>query len=610
MAKRMTYWACFFVAFCLFSAPVGAEDLTLQASVDQTRVEVGDVVQLTVSISSEGLRDAPVPDVPLPGGVEMIGRTSSSSTSIQIINGAMTRTKTVSYIFSLKTTREGSFVIGPARVTYRGNRYDSSPIRIEVTKASGKSRTRPTPSAQQHFNPSELRQLEENLFVEAIPDKQSVYVGEQVTVSYKIFTRYNLNNVHYGQVPTFTGFWVESIFEAQRLDLKRENVEGRVFNAALLKRVALFPTTSGKQSLEQLEVICEIPRRGRTRSLFDFGFDSFHNQQVTVRAGALELDVKSLPLGAPQGFGGAVGQFQVSAEAIPTTVKAGDPIAVKVTVSGTGNLNGVNEPIRPKASYLKFYDPKTSVETRKEAGKLGGHKVFEYVVIPERAGSVQIPPFQLAYFDPIGERYRTAISQPIALTVQPGVQATQSVPMPRGRGEVRLLGEDIRYIKPDQTELVDQGQMLYQETWFWGMQVIPVLGFFGALFYNRHRVRLEGDVAYARRRRSRSEARRRLGEAERLMKAGEQGAFHAEVYRSLTVFLADRLNQQAAGFTADSAENLLVEAGVSEGAIAEVRAVFQTCDLARFASTEVSAEGMKALFARAERLIEELGRQI
>ena len=66
---------------------------------------------------------------------------------------------------------------------------------------------------------SEIREIEQNLFLQAIPEKRVVYVGEQVGVTYKLFTRYDLRNVQYGHVPTFTGFWAETVFDAQRLNM-------------------------------------------------------------------------------------------------------------------------------------------------------------------------------------------------------------------------------------------------------------------------------------------------------------------------------------------------------------------------------------------------------
>lgn len=584
-----------------------AQDVTVQASVDRTRVEVGDLIQFTVAVEAAQMGGVSAPQVPTPDGLQLTGSTSSTSMSVNIVNGEMTTKRTTTYHFSFRAQRTGTYVLGPAQLAHGGKTIRSDQVRVEVVKRSGRPQTRPAPSTGRSMGGSEIREIEQNLFLQAIPEKRMVYVGEQVGVTYKLFTRYDLRNVQYGHVPTFTGFWAETVFDAQRLNMQREVVDGRAFNTALLKRLALFPTTAGKHTLEQLEVNCEIVAGRRSRGLFDF--DPFDTQQVTVRSGDIEIEVRPLPTGAPKGFGGAVGQFEMRAEAIPDQVKAGDPVAVKVVVQGAGNLHAIDEPIRPDRARFKFYDPKTNLETQKQDTRISGKKTFEYVAIPQKAGQVILPPFTLAYFDPVQRRYKTVQTEPIALHVTPGELAPQPVDGLRGE-EVRAMGSDIRYIKPDRIHLADQGLLLYQRSGFWLLQLVPVLGVVGAYAYRRHRARLEGDVAYARRRRSRSEAQQRLGRAKGLMASGDSAGFHGEVHRSLAQFVADRTNLSVAGLTADHIGAVLVEHGVDAQVIAGVQDVFGQCDQARFAPGQISAEQMQALFAQAEDLIGALERCI
>ena len=594
----------------LWAQRTDAQDVSMQASVNRTRVEVDDLIQFTVEVEAAQMGSVSAPQVPTPDGLQLTGSTSSTSMSVNIVNGAMTTKRTTTYHFSFRAQKVGTFVLGPAQLTHDGKTIRSDQVRVEVAKRSGRPQTRPAPSTGRSMGQSEIQEIEQNLFLQAIPEKRMVYVGEQVGVTYKLFTRYDLRNVQYGHVPTFTGFWAETVFDAQRLNMQREVVDGRAFNTALLKRLVLFPTTAGKHTLEQLEVNCEIVAGRRPRSLFDFDpFNTFDTQQVTVRSGDIEIEVKPLPAGAPKGFGGTVGQFEMRAEAIPSTVKAGDPVAVKIVVQGAGNLHAINEPVRPERSGFKFYDPKTNLETRKRGTRISGQKTFEYVAIPYKTGQVILPPFTLAYFDPVQKLYKTVQTKPIALQVTPGEQMPQPVDGLPGE-EVRALGRDIRYIKPDRMHLADQGLLLYQRSGFWLLQLIPVLGVAGAYAYRRHRVRLEGDVAYARRRRSRSEAQRRLGKARGLMEAGDSAGFYGEVHRSLSQFVADRTNRVAAGLTADQIGAMLVERGVDAQVIAGVQDVFGQCDQARFAPGQISAEQMQALFAQTEDLIGALERCI
>ena len=587
--------------------------VSIQASVDRSRVEVGEIVQFTVSVEAQQMSGLAAPEVPSPNGLQLVGSTSSTSTSISIVNGSMSTTRTTTYSFSFRTEKEGSFILGPAKVTHEGKTYQSSSARVEVVKGTGQAQTRPTPSPGQSLSTEQIQEIQENLFLQAVPDKQSVYVGEQVGITYKLYTRYDLNNVHYGQIPTFTGFWTETIFDAKRLDLKREVIDGRAYNVSELKRLALFPTTRGTHQLDQLEVVCDVPMRTRSRSLFGFdpfdSFDPFRTQQVTVRSEDISVEVNPLPTGAPQGFSGAVGRFDITVDVTPTTVLAGDPVSVKVNVVGVGNLQAILEPVRPNDAQFRFYDPKTTLEADVQGGRYGGKKTFEYVMIPGKAGEVELPPFKLVFFDPIRGRYETVASRSMTLTVTPNGNLSQPEVI-ANREEVRLLGQDIRYIKPNREQLVDQSGLLYQRGSYWLLQFLPVVGVVVAYVYRKHQEKLEGDVAYARRRRAHSEARKRLGEAARLKEAGEFAAFHAELHRSVAQFLADRLNRSAAGLTAEEASRILKDKKIDDDHIVQVRHIFQQCDMARFAPGQVNAEQVNVLYEKAVGVIDYLERVI
>lgn len=607
---RVGIWSLFCLMF--FCGQNVAAQVTIDASVDRSQVEVGEVVQLTVAVEAGQVSGLPAPQLPTPQGLQLVGSTSSTSTSISIVNGAMSTTRTTTYVFSFKADKEGSYVLGPVKVTHDGRTYQSS-ARVEVVKGTGRPKTTPSPSSGQSFNASQLREIEENLFLQAIPDKESVYVGEQVGVSYKLYTRYDVRNVHYGHIPTFTGFWAETVFDAKHLNMQRETVDGRVYKVSTLKRLALFPTTRGTHQLDQLEVVCDVPLQTRSRSLFGFdpfdSFDPFRTQQVTVRSGDLAIEVKPLPPQAPPGFAGAVGRFNITVDATPTTVLQGDPVSVKVNIVGVGNLQSISEPVRPDDAQFRFYDPKTHLETQVQGGNYGGKKTFEYVMIPEKSGSVTLPPFRLIFFDPVRKRYDTVSSQSVALTVTPNANATQPEVL-TSREEVRLLGEDIRYIKPDRERLVDHSSLFYQRSSYWLVQVLPIVGVVAAYVYRRHQDRLSGDVAYARRRRAHSEARKCLAEAARLMSEGHSAEFHAELHRSVAQFLADRLNRSAAGLTAEEAANALQTQDVDKDLIVKVRHLFEQCDLARFAPGQAGAEQMQGLYDHAGSLIDDLERVI
>ena len=580
----------------------------IQLSADRTRVAVGDVFAITVAMTVDDGSAVPDPDLTLPPEFDLVSSRSSTSTSISIVQGTVSQTRGVNVISTVRANKVGMFTVGPASVKSEGKTLRSQAIRVEVVKGLSRSRTTAN-TGQNAVSVDQLKEIEENLFIRATSDRASVYVGEQILLSYDLYSRYRIQNPRFGTVPSYTGFWAESVFEASRLEQRAEVVNGRSFNKSRLKQVVLFPTVPGEQKLEQLEFICDIPIRSRRRSVFDrddfFSWDPFRSRQITVRASDLKIKVRSLPKGAPDSFSGGVGEFEISAALSSTQMTQGDPVTVKVVVRGKGNIHGVGEPLRPRSSEFKFYDPKGTAETQLQGTILTGSKIFEYVAIPLTNGQITLPPFELSYFDPERERYVTVRTIPIPLDVTPAEKIEQVAMTTAAGTAVQLMGEDIRYIKADVTNLRDHSTYLHTSSLFWSLHAFPVLGLFFAWQWRRHQLRLSGDVAYARRRRSKGEAQKRLSEARRLL--GDEGVlFHSEIYRSLSAFLADRINLEVTDLTAEQAKQALVVKSVAPALIEQVVEIFAACDYARFAPGAASIVDRQNLLNQTEILIDAL----
>jgi hypothetical protein len=569
---------------------------------------VGDILTVTVAMTIDDGTHAPDPDLTLPPEFDLISSRSSTSTSISIIQGAVTQTKTLNVLSTVRANKEGTFTIGPAGVESGGKTIRSQTLRVQVVKGLSKPRATATAS-RDAVSADQLKEIEENLFIRATPDRNSVYVGEQILLSYDLYSRYRIQNPRFGVVPPYTGFWAESVFEASRLEQRSEVVNGRTFKKSRLKQVALFPTIPGVLKLEQLEFICDVPLRSRRRSVFDvddfFSWDPFRSRQVTVRAPDLEIEVRSLPGGAPESFSGGVGVFDISATVSNTKMIQGDPVTVKVVVGGRGNIHGVGEPLRPRSSKFKFYDPKGTAEAQFQGTVLTGSKTFEYVAIPTANGHIALPPFELAYFDPERERYVIKKTEPIFLNVTPSKRVEQVSMTSTAGTALKLMGEDIRYIKADAANLEDHADYLHTSSLFWSLHTLPVLGLLVAWQWRRRQLKLTGDVAYARKRRSKGEAQKRLAEARRQL-AAEGALFYSEVYRALSAFLADRVNLMATDLTAEQARRALAAKSVDPALIDRVVGMFEACDYARFALGPGSTSDREILLSQTEALIDAL----
>ena len=576
------------VLWALAASSVAATTIQFEASVDRTRASQGEPIRLTLRITSDEQLGQVTPAFDLE---DFHVEGPATSTRMEMSNFSnVSFTRELTYVLYAK--QAGTFTIGPLQLEMGDERYETKPITVEIVRGDSRSQ------AGQADNPP--------IFVLARADHERAYVGQQVTVSYDLFYRIQPHNVSFNKLPTFVGFWTEDLFVAQQLDSHQEMRGGVSFNVAPLRRVALFPTGAGTHAVGTLAVSCDIPqKRSRRGGVLDdfFAGDPFFGRSRSVLLQSEELQIETLPLpeqGRPAEFTGAVGRFQLSVEAQPTQVAAGDPVTLRVLVEGEGNMAAVQPLQVDAAAGVKLYDPKVEEEERITNGVYGGRRLFEYILIPEQGGTLNIPPLRFAYFDPHQARYEVLESAPIAIHSEGSVEE-EGVSYGLSRRDIEAVGEDIRYIKPD-VEALGAASMLYNSYWFWTLQGALPLAFFALLLWQRHQRRLQGDVAYARQRRAKGEAGRRLARADALLEAGTEAEFYGEVRAAVLEFVADRLNLAAAGLTIEVCAAALTARQVEAETIAALRDLLTRCDFARFAP----AGGPPTDRAAARRLAEEV----
>ena len=553
------------VLWVLAASGVSAAAIQFEASVDRTRASQSEPIRLTFRITSDKQLSQVTPAFELKN-FHIEG--PATNTRMEMRNANITFSRELTYVLYAKQT--GTFTIGPFQLEMDDERYETKPITVEIVQGASRS---------------QAGQADDPLFVLARADHERAYVGQQVTVSYDLFYRVQLRNVSFNKLPTFVGFWTEDLFVAQQLESHQEVRGGVSYNVAPLRRVALFPTGAGTHAVGTLAVSCDIPQQRRGGALDDFfAGDPFFGRSRSVLRQSEELQIEVLPLpeqGRPAEFTGAVGRFQLSVEAQPTQVAVGDPVTLRVLVEGEGNMAAVQPLQVDTAAGVKLYDPKVEEEERITNGVYGGRRLFEYILIPEQGGTLNIPPLRFAYFDPHQGHYEVLKSAPITIYSE-GSAEEEGVSYGLSRRDIEAVGEDIRYIKPD-VEALGAASMLYNNYWFWTLQGALPLAFLTLLVWQRHQRRLQGDVAYARQRRAKGEAGRRLARADALIEAGTEAEFYGEVRAAVLEFVADRLNLAAAGLTIEVCAEALAERQVEAETIAALRDLLTRCDFARFA---------------------------
>jgi len=563
-----------------------AGDLGFTASVDQTTVGLGETFQLQVTVQGTQTLSAPKPELPALPDFNLLGSSSSQSTSISIINGRMQQQVSITFTYSLSAKRLGQLTIPPCRLSYQGQDYATQPITMTVVKAP-QGQAAPMPQA----TPGTGGQvpIEGNLLLSAVPDRRTVYVGEPVMLAVSLATRLQVTGGSWESMPSFDGFWVEDVYEADRLNFQRQTIGGREFAVSTLKRVALFPLAAGDAKIKPLAFNATVMQGSRD-------FFGMFGQQASARVESKPLTIHVLPLpetGRPAEFTGGVGRFTMTASLDHTTSTNSEPVNLVVRIAGTGNVKLIEKPAIAPVQGLRILDPEVKDDDHVENGVVQGTKTLRYPIIPQADGKFEIPPIKMAYFDPKAKTYRTLEAGPLELTAS---GAVSNAPVTEASG-LKVLGTDIAYIKSDASSLATTP---FGTPWWPNVLYLASLGtIFWALWYRGHRERLLSDRGYARRLRSSGLVRKRLREAEKQLKSRDERGFHAALAQAVTGYLGDRFDLDAQALTREQLRAELDRRRVKPEVAAAVMDVLERCDVGRFSPGALGDHDSGALFQRA-----------
>lgn len=585
------------VFFALVAAgTLKAQDATFTAEVETREVQAGQ--QFEVSFVFSGTGSGSPSDFVGPDFSKFVVISGpNTQQSFQFINGLSSVALTYTYVLYARDV--GSVTIGAASVNYKGKKYSTNPLKITVTKGK--------PSSQ---SASPAVQIGDNILLRAFADRERVRLGEQVTITWKLYTRVGMSISRVSKLPTFEGAWAEDFELPKQPALVNEVYEGKPYRVATLKQSALFPSQSGRLRVSPMEIVCAVQVQSQRRSNDPFDqffndsfFRSLQTSEVEIASNQIALTVDRLPDGAPEGFGNAVGSYTFDASIDKQELKAGEAVTLKVTVAGTGNIKLLTMPRPTVPGDIEVFEPTLDESIKREGGKVSGSKSAEYVLVPRNAGTRSIEPMTFSFFDPSSRSYRTLRSKPFSLTVSPGRELAMGI---NGvtREDVQLLGQDIRFIKLQPGTLMPAGTYeRFGLTFLLGL-ILPPIAFVGAVIYRKRMEKVYGDLPSLRFERAGREASKRLKTARQLLSQGNAQKYHEEVLRALTEYLEQKLRLSKATLAIDQVRSLLETHKVSQGTVERVQSVIERAEFARYAPGADSASARKELLDSASQAID------
>lgn len=577
-----------------------AQDATLTVSAKK-QVMVGERFQVVFEANAEGKNfQAPSFD----GFTVVGGPFTSSSSSFSIVNGSMSHTVKNTYTFALQAYKEGTFRVGAASLTVKGDKISSEPFEIQVVPDDGSHAAASSGSGGQSQSQGQSQNTNDpqvsgkDLFLKVTPSKKTVYVGEQIVLTYKLYTKVPVSSLSVGKSPSYAGFWTKDISDNNGGSLRQssEYVNGVEYTVAEIQKMVVVPQRSGKLNIDPMTIECVAQIRTesnnrRSNDPFDIFFnDPFFNRNIVnvqkeLSTSSLTIDVKNLPVESqPGSFAGAVGNYNFKSDIDKTELKTNEAFTLTLTVSGTGNIELLQMPTPSFPPDFEVYDPKVSVNVNNSAQGLSGAKKAEYLVIPRRAGDFNLSPTEFAFFNPANGSYTTLRSDGYSVHVEKGAGGDGDGGVYTSNQEdIKYLGSDILHITTGNPQLKTKHSAFFGTAPYFVILLALLLAFVIVLLVSKKHEQSKEDTMANRNKKATKVARGRLKKAEQYLKVKDQDNFYVEMSQALWGYIADKLGIERSKLSMDTVSEAMKEKNVPDDLTQQFIDTLNQCEFARFA---------------------------
>ena len=564
------------------------QELKFTATASPAKAAVGEQIKIVYSLNAMG-SSFKVPDLSnfevLMGPQQMFGS--------QNYNGKVSQS--LSYTFIISGKKTGKFTIPPAAIKVGNGRMESNALQIEIVKGAAANN-----SAKGNDN---VVSTNSDLFVRAIVSKNNTTVGDQIVVTYKIYTKHAQLSYELSKAPSFNGFYTEDIALAAKPTGVKETINGQSYLTAEIKKLLAFPQKSGKLEIPPLELNC-VQARSIWKHVMGGGYKDV---EVKIKSAPLSIDVQ-VPdaTNKPAEYNGAVGRFELEASIDPQQLSTGDAATLKITLSGRGNLKLIDPLKLQLPEELEVYDPQIKDNISVSSGGMSGSRTFEYLIIPRAGGSYKIGPLNFSWYDPEKRAFQTQSIPEFTLNVEKGDGTASGNKNKAVKGtSPKKINDDIRFIKKENVVLQSETPQLFflSIPFYAGSGIAPLMLVAFLLIRNR-RLNRERNKDVIKVQEAGTSAIKRLKKASDFLAADQKDNFYEEVYRALNMYFSDKLKIPASALNKQSLQEILQSRNVPDLTVKKVMSTLDACEFARFAPG--AAANMKEVYEQAAACIHEI----
>ena len=571
------------ILFSLINLILSAQELIV--TIDKNPAIVGEQIFVQYTINDKG-NNFTSPNF---NGLQVLsGPNPSTQSSYSFINGKSESTITTTYSYYIKASEEGEYIISPASIKVKGKEISSSSLNLKVLKSN-------------NINTNKEREINDNLFIKVEVDKRNIVVGEQILVTYKLFTRIDLVNTEIS-LPDLNGFWQKDLKTSERF--KREILNGVAYNVANVKKSVLTAQKSGKLVIDPLEIKCRIriANKKKNRDPFSSFFGGGYNViEESISSKPILINVDELPT-PPSEYYGTVGNMNIKSNVNKDSINANDAITYTVTITGTGNIELIKPLNISFPEDFEVYDPKTN-EKIFEGGRKRSIKSFEYLLIPRYEGSYTIPSAEIKIYNNKLKKYETKKSSKHNLIILPNKNKENELIAGEriNKKTIDNQKKEINYII-NKSDFKEKNSFYIEYNVFIFLIILPLLLLCAYLLYLRV-YKNNKNASILKNRKANKIALKRLKNAQKCIKEGDFNLFFEEIEKSLWGYFADKFEVSSADLSKKTINSYFKNAKINEKTEINFISLIDECELIRYAPNNNGNKKMELILEKAKTII-------
>lgn len=559
------------------------------------QVAVGEQFQIEYVVNSQDVRS--FHPGAIPDGIEILyGPSTSTQSSFQMVNGHTSSSSSTTITYIARATKRGAFTMPQAHVNVGGKNVSAASYKIQAQgSAHVAQRSNPSSADSYDYGRSNAAQAPhgEDLFIRVSANKHHVREQEPILLSYKVYTLVELTHLD-GKVPDLKGFHTQEIKLPTQKTFQREQVNGRTYNTVTWSQYVMYPQMTGKLEIPPITFHSVVLRQSRDPFAFITG-GGYEEVKRDIKAPGVTITVDPLPT-RPKDFSGGVGRFNISAQLTKNEQKTGTPMNLRLVVSGTGNLKLIKKPATSFPKEFEVYDPKVTDKTKLTANGIEGNMVYDYVIVPQKAGKFVIPPFSFTYFDVEAGQYKTLRTQSFDVEIQQGDGETSTTAFSEP------VAEDIRPLKTEKT-LLSGSDDFFCSPLYWTIIILLSVLLAAILIMFRKTAADHADVARLRGKNANKVATRRLRVASLLKSEGRSSDFYDEILKALWGYVGDKLSMPVEELSRENISERLGALSIDQETIDLFLRALDECEFERYAPGDTKGNMDKTYSAAAEAIM-------